>query len=563
MSSADPPTGYPSAPEPVVGESAPMPIPSEQGFAWDATPPEAPGVAVEERPGEAPPINAPISEQPEAALTLPPRVPYTPEQGLARAIVLAPGTGFVCAEDDDEKPAGWMVSAPPYLISSIAHMLLLILLGLWLFAPEADDQIRVVLSTSEGDPQEEELEGIEIADDPLEEFTAPALEEQDVPELEEPLPTSEIPLPEFDAPGVATNSNEKRPNVSRMLSGRSESMKQANLELYGGTAETEAAVLEGLRWLSRTQDRRSGEWKLTNTSRNEAAATSMALLAFLGAGHTDRKGDFQRQVDRGFRALLKMQQPSGQFPAMNAGRNHTFYTHALCTIAVCEMYALTGDLKYLAAAERAIAYAVQTQSSEGGWKYHPGKGADLSVTGWMMMALQSARMAGLDVPDKSLDGIEGFLDKVQRSGGDYYTYEIRPGSHTSPALDAVGLLGRQYFGAKRDDPQVLRVIDRLMRDHPLSYKAGNAERAGHDVYYWYYLAQVAHHVGGERWRRWNEVMRVEVPKHQVTAHGRNKGSWDPADDRWGITSGRHYVTCLSIYLLEVYYRHLPLYSMGG
>ena len=33
-------------------------------------------------------------------------------------------------------------------------------------------------------------------------------------------------------------------------------------------------------------------------------------------------------------------------------------------------------------------------------------------------------------------------------------------------------------------------------------------------------------------------------------------------DQWGQHGGRLYTTCLSIYMLEVYYRHLPIYNYG-
>jgi hypothetical protein len=46
------------------------------------------------------------------------------------------------------------------------------------------------------------------------------------------------------------------------------------------------------------------------------------------------------------------------------------------------------------------------------------------------------------------------------------------------------------------------------------------------------------------------------------AEGRERGSWDPRGDRWGDAGGRLYVTCLSICILEVYQRHLPLYQTG-
>ena len=41
---------------------------------------------------------------------------------------------------------------------------------------------------------------------------------------------------------------------------------------------------------------------------------------------------------------------------------------------------------------------------------------------------------------------------------------------------------------------------------------------------------------------------------------RENGSWDPQQDEWGSRSGRLYQTCMNTYMLEVYYRHLPLYT---
>jgi hypothetical protein len=64
---------------------------------------------------------------------------------------------------------------------------------------------------------------------------------------------------------------------------------------------------------------------------------------------------------------------------------------------------------------------------------------------------------------------------------------------------------------------------------------------------------------GDDWNRWNQVMRQAIPEAQ-TKTGNDRGSWPPAGDRWGAHGGRLYVTCLSIYMLEVYYRHLPIYK---
>ena len=66
---------------------------------------------------------------------------------------------------------------------------------------------------------------------------------------------------------------------------------------------------------------------------------------------------------------------------------------------------------------------------------------------------------------------------------------------------------------------------------------------------------------GPDWQKWNAVMRQLLPEHQEKT-GAERGSWDPNGDRWGDAGGRLYVTCLSLYTLEVYYRHLPIYRKG-
>ncbi|MEM8734558.1 MAG: hypothetical protein AAGG44_10075, partial [Planctomycetota bacterium] len=80
------------------------------------------------------------------------------------------------------------------------------------------------------------------------------------------------------------------------------------------------------------------------------------------------------------------------------------------------------------------------------------------------------------------------------------------------------------------------------------------------VYYWYYATQVMHHVGGTLGDRWNVAMKATIPARQAKA-GKEAGSWSPNKDAFGASGGRLYVTCLNIYCLEVYYRHLALYDL--
>jgi hypothetical protein len=74
------------------------------------------------------------------------------------------------------------------------------------------------------------------------------------------------------------------------------------------------------------------------------------------------------------------------------------------------------------------------------------------------------------------------------------------------------------------------------------------------VYYYYYATQAMRHVGGEEWASWSSKMQELLLQHQVD------GSWSPtlAPDL-GRKGGRVTITSLSLLILEVYYRHVPLF----
>ncbi len=211
-------------------------------------------------------------------------------------------------------------------------------------------------------------------------------------------------------------------------------------------------------------------------------------------------------------------------------------------------------------AQSAIDYCLKTQSPKGGWRYNPNSDSDVSVTGWIVMALQSAKMAGLKVPAENLYKVEKFLDSAASPGGPGYRYQATDMESVRPSMTAEALLMREYLGWKHDDPRLVAGIDWITSPANLiDYKHNR------NVYYWYYATQAAFHFGGDPWDRWNSVMRKVMPAQQIP-HGKEGGSWNPRgtgdaeDDQFAGSGGRLYVTCLSIYMLEVYYRHMPLYQ---
>lgn len=444
--------------------------------------------------------------------------------------------------------------SPPWLLSAVAHMVVVIVLGLWLVRSELEGPISLDASYGE-EPAEltlDEMPDVSMLDElPTEELTLSAESVLDAPEP--------VDLPEF-VPVFpdGTLSQALTPTAIGMaLTGRDPSSRESLLKAMGGTAATEDAVMEGLRWLMRVQ-KSNGSWSLKGPYQggtvgrdNPQAATAMSLLAFQGHGHTHqspRSDPFSQPVRKGWNWLLSTQHKDGHFFDDAVG-DARLYTHAMCTIAICELYGMTGDNDLRKPAQKAIDYAVAIQTSDGGWRYEPGRGSDLSVTGWFAMALQSARMAGIEVPSSTFDRLSEYLDSVQKDYGSQYSYRPNEGARLS--MTAEGLLCRQYLGWERNDERLLNGANLLIQNLP--------DWEEQNVYYWYYATQVLHHMDGELWKTWNDVMRELLPKHQ-RKHGGERGSWNPERDRWGASGGRLYTTCLSIYILEVYYRHMPLYG---
>jgi hypothetical protein len=276
----------------------------------------------------------------------------------------------------------------------------------------------------------------------------------------------------------------------------------------------------------------------------------MALLAFQGNGNTHLTGPYKKEVEKGVRWLLKQQDRSGYF-GKGLERHQKMYAQAQASIAICELYAMTKDSWLREPAQRSLDFAAESQSNLGGWRYEPGQDADTSVTGWFVMALQSGRAGGLNANDETLRRVGYYLDSAQSADGAAYGYQA--GSPPTPSMTAEGMLCRQYLGWKREDPRMAECMTALIEQANFNFEEQN-------FYYWYYATQTLHHYGGSPWRLWNERMRVQLPAAQVKT-GKEMGSWAPQGSRWGGQAGRLYTTCMAIYCLEVYYRHMPLYSM--
>ncbi len=338
--------------------------------------------------------------------------------------------------------------------------------------------------------------------------------------------------------------------------------KQDLIDAFGGQAGTLEAIQRGLHWLALVQ-LEDGHWSLKQfkagpageaysgqgNEQSDTAATGLALLPFLGDGHTHTSGRYRAMVGKGLEWIVKQQKPDGDL-FVGQPSNAYLYSHGIATISLCEAFGMTKDEALMGPAQRAIDFIVKSQHADGGWRYRPGEPGDTSVMGWQLMALKSGQMAGLTVPGETLEKARNWLEKC-RCGPDGREFAYVPGGAGNPAMTAEGLLCMEYLGSKIDAPEVRKNIDFLLEHLPAK---------GQDTSYsCYYGTQALFHVQGEPWRKWNSAMSDLVLTTQVI-DGPHRGTWDPGD-QWEAAGGRIYATSLRLLMLEVYFRHLPLYQV--
>lgn len=334
------------------------------------------------------------------------------------------------------------------------------------------------------------------------------------------------------------------------------------------------AVADALRWIAKQQER-DGRWKLNGnyadagTIETDTGATALALLAFLGDGQTHVDGEHQAVVQTGLDWLSRAQKPNGDFfDIQEEGREPHFYAHSQATIAFCEALALTGDESLRSSAERGVHFLEEAQNPKlGGWKYRPlnadGIG-DLSVTGWALMALHSARMANIEVEDNTFFIAEQFLTSVQEQPSTPEYYKYRPdfpiASSQRHSMTAEGLLCRQWLGWPKNYPPLRQGANFLMAEKNLPEWKPDRR----NVYAWYYTAQALHNLGGKHWDEWFQRTLPLIVNAQQRS-GLERGSWHPlrptgAPQERSRDAGRLYLTVMCVLILETPYRHAPLYE---
>ncbi len=299
----------------------------------------------------------------------------------------------------------------------------------------------------------------------------------------------------------------------------------------------------------------------------DLAITSLAVMAFLSAGHVPGEGHYGEVVERGIEWVVSHQKADGKL--VPDGQPTEMYHHGICTLMLAEVVGLTRQEnadRLRGALEKAVKVILAGQrkgdgrqnSYAGGWRYQVianggfGGDADLSVTGWQLMALRAAKNVGCDVPATSIKAaVEYVLRSVdQRSNTGGFTYQ--PGGSVTVPCTGVGVLCLELSGKE------YHLCDEALRGGAYLLSDRHQLRAGeaHFFYGVYYVSQAMFQLGGNYWESYRPKLHRLLLRD---AAPENSGGWlRGGGDAAGY--GSSYSTSMAVLALTVEYRYLPIYQ---
>jgi hypothetical protein len=313
--------------------------------------------------------------------------------------------------------------------------------------------------------------------------------------------------------------------------------------------KVDQSLVRALRYLS-TEQQTNGAWQISS-SRDSTAATSLAVMSFMAAGHVPGEGPYGRQLERGIDWVISKQKPNGML-VFEQGHG-PMYSHGISTLMLAEVAGMVGKKQgkpVRRALEKAIRLILDAQNvrkngrDSGGWRYNPtSTDSDLSVTGWQLLALRAAKNIGCDVPADSIDNAVAYVKRLSVSGNNGFGYQSANGA--TPTRTGTGIVCLEICG-EHHSPEALGAADFLLAK-PLHFNTS------YFYYGVYYCSVGMFKVGGRYWESTRDHLVPILLDNQSA-----DGSWTGRSSDAG--HGPVYCTSMSVLALAVEYRYLPIYQ---
>jgi prenyltransferase beta subunit len=220
----------------------------------------------------------------------------------------------------------------------------------------------------------------------------------------------------------------------------------------------------------------------------------------------------------------------------------TMYAHGLGTVALSEAWGQSDrDDDIREALKAAVRIILGAQNQAGGWRYNPQPGgADVSVTAMQVVALASARQAGIFVPDHTIGKAVRYISLCRNAADGGFAYMPGPGvsgyARTAAASFSMMMLGQHDAQDVKDGVAYLR-------------KELKANMTGGFFMYGMYYATLCFYQSGDADFRWwypqirDALLAAQQPDGSFRVEGRP-----------------YYDTPIALVILSVPYAYVPAYQ---
>lgn len=331
----------------------------------------------------------------------------------------------------------------------------------------------------------------------------------------------------------------------------------------------DGAVERALTWMA-SQQLADGSFPSLETG--QPAVTSLCLMAFMSHGHSPGNGQYGPRLERATDFVLACQKENGLLTKVGVDGpgisrdldGHmgtcTAYDHAISSLLLSELYGMSepqraqrmeGVIKKALAATLAMQrWPKDKESDKGGWRYIDDRDesdSDLSLTGWNLMFLRSARNAGFNVPKEAIDDAVAYIRRCYSKKYGTFEYWIDRTDGRTRGMAGAGILALAHAGY-HDSPEARSTGAWILKQQFDHYNESiqNPETKVVDRYHYslFNCCQGMYQLGGKYWQ---EFFPRIVPV--LLANQQADGSW-PADSyRVDAKFGNSYTTSLVVITL--------------